>query len=104
MTMKRQFNNALMKLTFIKLGLEIKINRKHRGMSVPELAKRAKVTSNRMRKIERGNDYKLKIDTLTRIAQAFDCAYDIIFITTEEKIKRINEEPLIVPTFTEETN
>jgi transcriptional regulator with XRE-family HTH domain len=100
--MRQKFDNAILKLTYIKIGRQIKLNRQHRGMTVYQLAKWIKVTPKKMRSIERGNVGKLTIFTFVRLANSFDCAFDIKFTSRAEHIKQLNKEPEIVPTFEEE--
>ena len=104
MTIQSEIGKMLAKSSFIRVGYQIKINRKHRGMTIPQLAKFAKVTSKRMRSIERGNINNLRINTLIRIANAFDCAFDIRLRSISEAIRDVDRAPLVVPSFTEESN
>lgn len=103
MTTQNEISKMLTKVTFIKAGSQIKINRKHRGMTIPRLAKLAKVTSKRIRAIERGNFYNLKINTLIRIAHAFDLCVDLRFCAVSDACKEANKLPSVVPTFEEES-
>jgi len=104
MTMRDKFHDSLSKLTFIKLGLQIKINRKHRGFTVPRLAKRVKIGTTRLRAIERGDLSHVKLSTLTLLARAFDCGLSYNFINISDQIKEVNKEPEIVSTFEEDKN
>lgn len=104
MTMQNNFFDALTKLTFLKLGRQIRINRKYRGMTVSQLAGRIKVTPKKLRTIERGHIGDLKIRVLVRIAHAFDCGLEFKLTSVLDQIKELNKEPEIVSTFTEETS
>jgi transcriptional regulator with XRE-family HTH domain len=62
-----------------KLGRQIAINRKARGMSVKKLASLAGIKMTELKKLEKGCIEGSKLQALTGIAKAFDCALSVHF-------------------------
>ena len=77
----------------ISMGLPFKIRalRKQRNWTQPELAARSGMKQSRISAIEKPGGGKLNIDTLCRLASAFDVALDVQFIPFGELMKRIDE-------------
>ena len=74
----------------INMGLPFKIKalRKQRNWTQPQLAERAGMKQSRISAIEKPGGGKLNIDTLCRLASAFDVALDVEFIPFGELMRR----------------
>jgi HTH-type transcriptional regulator/antitoxin HipB len=74
----------------INIGLPFKIKalRKQRNWTQPQLAERAGMKQSRISAIEKPGGGKLNIDTLCRLASAFDVALDVEFIPFGELMRR----------------
>ena len=74
----------------INMGLPFKIKalRKQRNWTQPQLAERAGMKQSRISAIEKPGGGKLNIDTLCRLAAAFDVALDVQFIPFGELMRR----------------
>src|ERR1700685_3923152 len=91
----------------INMGLPFKIKalRKQRNWTQPQLAERAGMKQSRISAIERPGGGKLNIDTLCRLASAFDVALDVEFIPFGELMRRsdgLDPDSFTVKSFDEE--
>jgi transcriptional regulator with XRE-family HTH domain len=91
----------------IRIGLpfQVKALRIARGWSQGELAQRAQMAQPRISEIEKPGERSLNIDTLLRLASAFDCAVSITFVPYSElvmKSEAFDPENFDVPTFSQE--
>ena len=91
----------------IRMSLPVQIRelRKSRDMTQPQLAQLSGMTQPRISEIERPGERRLNIETLLRIASAFDVALQIKFVPFEELIdwgEGVDLDHFSVIPFTEE--
>lgn len=87
----------------LRLGIQIRINRKSRNITLTNFAKALKITRQALLAIEKGRSSKVSIGTLTKMAKIFDCCVDINFVESKTYIKKlITTNPEVVSTFVEE--
>jgi transcriptional regulator with XRE-family HTH domain len=72
----------------IGIPFQIRALRKQRNWTQPELADRAGMKQSRISAIEKPGGPKLNIDTLCRLASAFDVALDVRFVPFGELVQR----------------
>jgi transcriptional regulator with XRE-family HTH domain len=91
----------------IRIGLpfQVKALRTARNWSQGELAERARMAQPRISEIERPGERNLNIDTLLRLASAFDCALSVSFVPFSELVtsaESFDPGTFNVPTFQQE--
>src|SRR5580692_8808314 len=91
----------------IRIGLpfQVKALRTARNWSQGELAERAHMVQPRISEIERPGERSLNIDTLLRLASAFDCAVTINFVPFSQLVMNsdsFDPSSFSVPTFQQE--
>lgn len=74
----------------IGIPFQIRALRKERGWTQPYLAQKADMKQSRISAIEKPGGPKLNIDTLCRLASAFDVALDISFVPFGELVRKSN--------------
>ena len=72
----------------LRVGRQVMLNRKARGMSVAKLASLANIRITHLKSIERGKIARVTLETFFAIAKAFDCALDIRFEKSQSAIDR----------------
>ena len=88
----------------IGLPMQIRALRKSRGLSQPELAKLAKMAQSRISEIETPGERKLNLETLLRLAAAFDVGLQVRFVSFEQLIDdddRVDLDGFSIQTFDE---
>jgi transcriptional regulator with XRE-family HTH domain len=70
----------------IGLPLQCRALREGRGWTQPQLAQAANMSQPRISEIERPGERKLNIETLLRLAEAFDVALDVRFVTFRDLV------------------
>jgi transcriptional regulator with XRE-family HTH domain len=89
----------------VDLPLQLKALRKQRGWSQPEMEKRTGMKQSRFPLMERPGGAHFTLDTLQRLAEAFDVALIVKFAPFSEFLdwsKNFNPETFAVPSFAEE--
>jgi transcriptional regulator with XRE-family HTH domain len=71
----------------IRLPFELRAIRIARGWSQGELARRAGMAQSRISAIESPGKVNLSMNTLLRLASAFDCALKVSFVTFGELVR-----------------
>lgn len=90
----------------IDLPLEIRALRKQRGWTQPELAKRAEMKQPRISAMEKPGGANFNLETLKRLAEAFDVALIVQFAPFSELLDwsdRFTPDSFAVPSFGEES-
>jgi transcriptional regulator with XRE-family HTH domain len=91
----------------IGLPLQVRALRKSRGWTQPELAEYANMAQPRISEIEKPGERKLNIDTLLRLAAAFDVGLQVRFVPFSELInssESLDLDTLWIPSFDAELN
>lgn len=91
----------------IGLPLQVRALRKSRGWTQPELAEHANMAQPRISEIEKPGERKLNIDTLLRLASAFDVGLEVRFVPFSELIntsEQLDLDNLLIPSFDAELN
>lgn len=86
---------------------QIKANRVSRGLSQDDLAKLIGSGQSAISRLEDPEYGRHSIDTLTKLANAFDCALSVKFISYSQLAldsQDLSNESLLVPTFVQEAN
>jgi transcriptional regulator with XRE-family HTH domain len=91
----------------IRIGVPFQVRalRTSRGWSQGELAQRAQMAQPRISEIEKPGERSLNIDTLLRLASAFDCAVAVSFVPFSQLVvssESFDPGSFEVPTFQEE--
>jgi transcriptional regulator with XRE-family HTH domain len=91
----------------IRIGIPFQIRalRKARGMTQPQLAEAAGMSQPRISEIETPGSRSLNLETLLRIADAFDIALEVRFLAFGEFIERsekINPDSIAIEPFEDE--
>ncbi len=91
----------------IGLPLQVRALRKSRRWTQPELAEHANMAQPRISEIEKPGERKLNIDTLLRLAAAFDVGLQVRFVPFSELINTsegLDLDNLWIPSFDTELN
>lgn len=91
----------------IRIGLpfQVKALRTARNWSQGELAERARMAQPRISEIEKPGERSLNLDTLLRLASAFDCALSVSFVPFSDLVmssESFDPGAFNVPTFQQE--
>jgi transcriptional regulator with XRE-family HTH domain len=91
----------------IRIGLpfQVKALRTTRDWSQGELAQRADMAQPRISEIERPGERSLNLETLLRLASAFDCALEVKFVPFSELVRNsesFDPATFEIPTFPQE--
>lgn len=89
------------------IALQVQINRKRRSLSQKDLAVKMNTTQSAIARLENPGYGKYSLSMLTKLAQAFDCALSVKFISYAELAhnkKMLSEQSMYAETFDELCN
>lgn len=84
------------------IAIQVCAMRKSRGISKYRLAKLSGVSAGSIHRLESPGGKTFKLDTLLRVASAFDVAMDVRFIPFSQAASRKDAALATVPSFAEE--
>jgi len=102
---KKIRNEYLRDILYLGIAVQVKVNRKARGLSVAKFAKLSKLSIKDVKSIERGCKRDLLVSDVTNMAKAFNCGSYVGFVSAADILEfgSLSDSHRVIPTFEEET-